>query len=66
MNRAERRANKAEPIVTLTITEAQRNETLPHVADGELVTIACRRWNGGVVEACDPGQETPFRIKVLQ
>lgn len=50
-------------ITVLELTEEQRDECMPEIEDGELITIACRRRgeNGGI-EQCEPGEETPFKL----
>lgn len=71
MNRAERRAfgingHEEAPMQVLTLTQEQLDANFPHLKDGDVVKINCRRRKaGGGIEPCAPGEETPLRIEVV-
>jgi len=73
VNRAQRRAAKlpsAPAPVVLEITLEKLHECFPGAADGEIVQVAgCARVerNGRavIIKNCAPGQETPFKLKVI-
>lgn len=51
---------------SLTLTQEQMAETFAGFNHGDMVTIAGRKWEDGAVHTCEPGDETPFCLRVVQ
>jgi hypothetical protein len=53
------------PVIEMTREQAESADMLKW--DGEIVTVAKRRWEKGLgIVQCEPGQETPMRVRVLE
>lgn len=69
MNRAQRRAAgiKADPILIVTMTQAQIDKSMPGAREGDIFTVpGFRRGKDGALEKCEPGQETRMRIEIVR
>lgn len=70
MNRADRRrlGVTVETAPSITLTHEQLLTAFPDYKHGDMVTIACRRYEkeDRSVRACAPGEETPFCLEVIE
>jgi len=66
-DKAQRKDRKAQIIPILDITREHADEHMPGAQEGDLVTLqGFRRKNGGGVENCEIGEETPFKLHIIE